>query len=175
MTAEVSVRAATLDDLPAVVELRLALLREYEAHPFYDRLRDDARQRAYDLYRTQLGSQYETIWLAERARRYVGILRCVESHTSPLLAPEHYCYISSVYVLPSERRNGVLRALMSAAERWCDERGIREMRLNNSTHAQIARDAWQSLGFEVVEEVRRRAVHAPDASLATAPSRAGAG
>ena len=174
MTAPLSVRAATLDDLPAIVELRLALLREYDNHPFYEHLRDDAMERAYELYRAQLASPYETIWLAIRAHHYVGILRCVESHSSPLLKPAQYCYISSVYVVPDERRNGVLRALVAAAEGWCDERGIREMRLNNSTYSRVARDSWQSLGFEVVEEVRRRDVHATDASLSSAHSRAGA-
>jgi GNAT superfamily N-acetyltransferase len=173
VTAGLSVRAAALDDLPAVVELRLALLREYEAHPFYEHLRDDARERAYEMYRAQLASPYESIWLAERGAQYVGILRCVESHSSPLLQPEQYCYVSSVYVVPSERRRGVLRALLTAAERWCDERGIREMRLNNSTRSPTARDAWQSLGFEVVEEVRRRPIHATDASLAGGHTRAG--
>jgi aminoglycoside 6'-N-acetyltransferase I len=64
-----------------------------------------------------------------------------------------------VFVVPSERRRGVLRALMTAAERWCDERDIPEMRLHNSASSREARDAWTSLGFEVVEEVRRREVH----------------
>jgi GNAT superfamily N-acetyltransferase len=174
VTTPLSVRAASLDDLNTVVELRLALLREYESHPFYENLRDDARLRAYELYGAQLASPYETILLAERGRASVGILRCVESQSSPLLEPERYCYVSSVYVIPDERRCGVLRVLLNAAERWCDERGIREMRLNNSTRAPIAREAWQSLGFEVVEEVRRRPVHVNDATLTTTHFRAGA-
>jgi GNAT superfamily N-acetyltransferase len=174
VTDSLSVRAATLDDIATVLELRLALLREYEAHPFYENLRADARVRALELYRSQLVSPYETIFLAERHRGAVGILRCVDSYGSPLLAPERYCYVSSVYVVQAERRRGVLRAMLVAAEQWCDERAISEMRLNNSTRSETARGAWQALGFESVEEVRRRAVHVIDDSLSVARPRAGA-
>jgi GNAT superfamily N-acetyltransferase len=174
VTPHLSVRAAQLDDLPVVVDLRLALLREYEEHPFYENLRADARDRAFELYRSQLVSPFDAIFLAERDTRAVGILRCVESHASPLLHPERYCYVSSVYVVPRERRRGVLRAMVVAAERWCDERAISEMRLNNSTRSASARDAWQALGFESVEEVRRRAVHVPNEPSSVARSRAGA-
>lgn len=160
MTRDLSVRPATLGDLDAIVELRLALLREYENHPFYARLRPDVRLRAYELYRAQVTSSYETIFIAERSKRVVGVLRCVETATSPVLLPERYCYVSSVYVASDERRKGVLHALMAAAERWCDERGLSEMRLHNSSRSRDARAAWTSLGFEVVEEVRRRDVHA---------------
>jgi hypothetical protein len=48
---------------------------------------------------------------------------------------------------------------MTAAEQWCDERGIDEMRLHNSSRSPSARQSWSALGFEVVEEVRSRAVH----------------
>jgi ribosomal protein S18 acetylase RimI-like enzyme len=169
-----SVRAATLGDLPIVVELRLALIREYNEHPFYERVRDDVRERAFELYRSQITSPYERIFLAERERRVVGILRCVEMNASPLLLPERYCYVSSVYVVPSTRQQGVLRAMLDAADRWCEERGIPEMRLNNSTSSAAARGAWHALGFEVVEEVRRRVVRAGDESVNEARTRAGA-
>lgn len=170
MTRELSVRAATLGDLDAIVELRLALLREYADHPFYAHLRPDVRLRAYELYRAQVSSPYETIFIAERSRRVVGVLRCVDTATSPVLLPERYCYISSAYVADGERKKGVLRALMGAAETWCDERGLGEMRLHNSSGSRDARAAWSALGFEVVEEVRRREVHANSTTAARAHS-----
>jgi GNAT superfamily N-acetyltransferase len=74
--------------------------------------------------------------------------------------PERYCYVSSVYVVPSARRRGVMRALVRAAERWCDDRGLGEMRLHNAASSRIAVAAWTALGFEIVEQVRRRVVRA---------------
>lgn len=170
MTRALSVRPATLDDLDTVVELRLALLREYADHPLYAHLRPDAKERAIGLNKAQLSSDRETMFVAVRGTRVVGLLRCVESMASPVLLPERYCYVSSVYVVPGERKKGVLRALMNAAEAWCDARGLTEMRLHNSSTTPSARASWGALGFEVVEEVRRRDVHPrPSANHPSAP------
>ena len=160
MTQELSVRRARVDDLDTVVELRLALLREYGDHPLYGNLRPDARDRAYELYRTQLTSPHETIFVAELEQRIVGLMRCVDMPSSPLLFPERYCYVSSVYVRPTVRRKGVLRALLAAADQWCEQEGIDEMRLHNSASALAAEKAWSALGFDLVEQVRRRTLHA---------------
>ncbi len=160
MTSDLSVRRATIEDLDTVVELRLALLREYGDHPLYGNLRPDARERAYELYRTQLKAPHEIIFVAELRHRIVGLLRCVDMPSSPLLFPERYCYVSSVYVRPAERRKGVLRALLAAADQWCEQEAIEEMRLHNSSTALVAEQAWSALGFELVEQVRRRTLHA---------------
>src|SRR3712207_6883246 len=56
-------------------------------------------------------------------------------------------YVSSVFVTPGARRAGVLRALLERAVRWCEDRGLHEMRLHsvdrkstrlNSSHANIS-------------------------------------
>ena len=63
--ARVRVRTATLRDLDAVVELRVALLREHPSHPIYGRLRPDVVERARGLFGAQLRSSMEVIFLAE--------------------------------------------------------------------------------------------------------------
>jgi len=150
------VRPATLDDLDTVVALRLALLREHARNVVYGRLRDDAPQRARRLFASQIESTHEVTLLAERRGRAVGILRCVEATGSPLLHPARYAYVSSVYVAPSARRSGVLRALMAAAEAWSRERGLAEMRLHNAADNPVAGATWEAMGFEVVEVLRVR-------------------
>jgi ribosomal protein S18 acetylase RimI-like enzyme len=156
VTDGLAVRRARLDDLKVIVELRLALLREYGDHPLYANLRSDADERAVDLFRAQVIAPNECIFLAERPGMVVGVLRCVESPITPLLFPDRYGYVSSVYVRPADRRQGVLHALIAAAEAWCDERGITEMRLHSATSSADAVGAWDALGFEIVEHVRRR-------------------
>ena len=148
-----AVRRATLADLPTIVDLRLALLRENADHPVYGRLRPDARERAYDVFGAQLRSPNEVIFLAETAGAIVGILRCVETLNSPLLHPDRYCYVSSVYVRPGARRGGVLKALLRRAGEWCRERDLTEMRLHNVPGGS-ASAAWSASGFAVIEEVR---------------------
>lgn len=153
----IAIRRATLADLPTVMELRLALLRENPDHPIYGRLRDDARDRAYEIFGAQLRSAHEVMFLAERSGEIVGILRCVDTPNSPLLHPARYCYVSSVYVRPDARRRGVMKSLLRRAEEWCAEHGLDEMRLHNVPGGS-ASAAWSARGFSIVEEVRRKRI-----------------
>ena len=148
-----TVRRAAPGDLATIVELRVALLRGHPEHAVYGRLRPDAHERAYELFGSQLRSPNEVMLLAERDGEVVGILRCVDTPNSPLLYPDRYCYVSSVYVRPASRRGGVLKALLRHAEAWCAHRGLTEMRLHNVPDG-VASAAWAAQGFVVVEQVR---------------------
>jgi GNAT superfamily N-acetyltransferase len=167
----VTVRRATSADLETVVDLRLSLLREYREHPVYGRIRSDAENVAHDVFARQLASNSETSFVAECDGKPVGLMRCVEMVSSPLLVPDRYCYVSSVYVRPEFRRRGVLRSLFAKARDWCAERGLTEMRLHSVDDHSGAAAAWDALGFDVVEQVRvrrltpspSRASHATDA------------
>ena len=154
----IRVREAVPRDLDAVMELRLALLREHPDHPIYGRLRADVNPRARELFSAQLRSPTESIFLAECDGSVAGILRCVESMGSPLLDPPRYAYVSSVYVRPDARRRGVLRAMLRAAETWSRARGLDQMRLHNVAGSPDAEGAWSAMGFVVVEQVRVRSV-----------------
>lgn len=150
----VTIRRATPADLDAVVRLRLALLREYPDHPIYGRMHPDADSLARPVFAAQLTSGNEVMFLAERAGEAIGILRAVEAAAAPFLVPERYCYVSSVFVEPSARRQGVLRRLLESAIAWCGERGLGEMRLHSVGSREAASAAWGALGFDVVEQVR---------------------
>lgn len=152
------VRQATIADLDVVVSLRLALVREHGSNPIYRRIRPDAPERARSLYTAQLNSDHEAIFLAMRSGIAVGILRIVESAGSIILDPPRYGYLSSVYVAPSARRRGILKLLMSAAEKWCEERGLDEMRLHSASDNPQSNATWDALGFGVVEHVRLRSL-----------------
>ena len=136
----------------------MALLREHAHNTIYRRLRADADARAAKLFAAQIQSPNEVIFLAEVDGECVGILRCIHSSGSPLLDPAQYGYVSSVYVVPKARERGVLRALLGAADAWCAERGLDEMRLHNAADNPLANAAWEALGFEVVEHLRVRSL-----------------
>jgi ribosomal protein S18 acetylase RimI-like enzyme len=153
-----SIRRATPDDLQIVIRLRIALLREHAGSPLYGRLRHDAEARAAIVFASQLKADDQVMFLAERGSEVVGILRCADTAGSPLLAPERYGYISSVYVVPAARREGVLNALFHAAEEWCRDRHLTELRLHNVPDNPMSSGAWTALGFEVVEHLRMRRI-----------------
>src|SRR5690606_38952811 len=150
------VRPATPDDLMVVVELRLALVTEHADNIIYGRTRRDMRTRARQLYLSQLRSPREVTLLAEHGGSVIGILRCVDSVGHPLLHPDRYGYISSVYVRPAARRHGALSALMRAAEQWCRERGLTELRLHNAADNPVSNATWEAFGFEIAEHLRVR-------------------
>jgi len=156
--SRVVVRRATQKDLSAILALRMALLREHAHNAIYGRLRADAETRAAKLFAAQLQSPNEVLFLADIAGETVGVLRCIHSSGSPLLDPAHYGYVSSVYVTPIAREQGVLRALLAEAVQWCNERGLEEMRLHNAADNPLANAAWEALGFEVVERLRVRSL-----------------
>ena len=56
---------------------------------------------------------------------------------------------------PEHRRRGILRVLLRAADAWCREREIADLRLHNVPGGAAAA-AWTAVGFDVVEEVRIR-------------------
>jgi GNAT superfamily N-acetyltransferase len=152
------VRQASAKDLPAILALRLALLREHAHNAIYGRLRTDAEERAAKLFAAQLQAPNEVIFLAELDGEIVGVLRCIQSSGSPLLEPAQYAYVSSVYVVPRARERGVLRALLASADEWCVGRGLEEMRLHNAADNPLANAAWEALGFEVAEHLRIRSL-----------------
>ncbi len=155
----VRVREATTDDLDAVVELRLALLRD-EGSAHSARLRPDAPERARALFAAELASDRGVTLLALARGRAVGVMRCAASQRADHLAPGRYAYLSWAWVRPEYRRRGVLRALVSAAERWSREHGLPEMRLRVSIDNVTGDAAWSALGFAPVELVRRRRITA---------------
>ena len=140
----------------------MALLREHRGNPIYARLRGDAPERARRIFAAQLSSPNERIFLAESDGTVVGIIRCVESAGSPLLEPARYAYISSAYVRPEARRRGALRALVAASRHWCAERGLDEARLHSVAGDEGSNRAWDALGFEVVEHMRRSPIGGDD-------------
>jgi ribosomal protein S18 acetylase RimI-like enzyme len=122
----------------------------------YRRLRPDAALRARRVFAAQLQSDGEVTFLAERGRRAVGVLRCVDSLGSPLLYPSRYGYVTSAFVRPEARRRGVLGRLVGAAVDWAASRGLTELRLHSSVSNPAANAAWDSLGFRPADYLRVR-------------------
>lgn len=147
-----------LRDLPELVALRVALLREEERNPFFANPHPDAEQRAEVLTRTELTTPGEAFLVAERDGAIVGMLRCRAVPRSPLVADSHVAVVTTVYVKPAHRRAGVLRALLAATDRWCRRKGLPGMRLQCALTNDVGRKAWEALGFSAAEMLYIRTV-----------------
>jgi ribosomal protein S18 acetylase RimI-like enzyme len=145
-------------DAERIAELRLALLAEHKTNAIYSRIRDDAPAHALELTKQQLAAERQVMFVAAEGDRVVGVLRCIDMRGHRLLRPSRYAMISTVFVEPAARRKGVLRSLMDAAIAWSRERKLKEMRLQNAVDNPLAVEAWEALGFRVVEQIRLRSL-----------------
>jgi GNAT superfamily N-acetyltransferase len=145
------VRRATPADLEAVVALRLALLREESRNPFFANPHPDAGRRARRLTKADLAAEDQVFLVAVRGEAVVGMLRCRAVRRSPLVADARQAIVTTVYVVPSQRRGGVLRALLQNADRWCRQHRLTGMRLQCALSNDVGRKAWEALGFKPAE------------------------
>lgn len=152
------VRRAAIRDLEAVTALRLALLREESGNPLFAYPHPDASRRALRLTRVQLETQGQVLLVAVRHEEIIGLLRCREVRRTPLVTGSRQAMVTTAYVVPAERRSGVLRALLDAADRWCRRRRLAGMRLHCSLNNATGRQAWESLGFGAAEVLYVRSI-----------------
>ena len=152
----VTVRLALASDVETLVRLRVALIREHEGSAIYGRPRQDIEARAHTLFTEQLAEGDQACFVAERDGSIIGCLRVRESRGSPLLLPARHGYLSSAYVTPESRREGVLHILVEHALAWSRARGLVEVRLHSDAMNDGAAVAWSALGFSVAEHLRHR-------------------
>lgn len=157
-SARVVVRRGTLKDLSQIVALRLALLREEERNPFFANPHPDAEARAVHLTRSELTTPGEVFLVAVRGESIVGMLRCRSVRRMPLVAEARQAVVTTVYVVPEQRRTGVLRALLDGVDRWCRQQGLTGIRLQCAVSNDVGRKAWESLGFAPAETLYLRTV-----------------
>ena len=156
--SRVAVRAATADDVTAIAAMRLALLQEEAENPFFANPHPDSARRTLRLTQSELETQGQVFLLALRGREAVGMLRCRAVQRTPLVAEARQAVVTTAYVVPSERRKGVLRALIAAADQWCQSNDLPAMRLQCSLTNDVGQKAWESLGFQPAEVVYLRDV-----------------
>lgn len=154
----VVVRPATVRDLAAVTALRLALLREESRNPFFANPHPDAGRRALRLTRKELLAKDQVLLVAQREDDILGMLRCRAVRRTPLVADSRHAVVTTVFVRPDDRRQGVLRALLRAADGWCRRRRIHDMRLQCALSNESGRRAWESLGFRSAEVLYLRSI-----------------
>lgn len=152
----ITVRQATSDDLATIVGMRLALLREESRSPLFADPHPDADARALRITAAQLLDTEQVFLLAMAGTEPVGELRCTISPGTPLLRDATRGFLTAAYVIPRFRRRGVLRHLVDAAVAWCAGHGVHDLRLHCTSENAEGNAAWEALGFEVVEVVRRR-------------------
>ena len=96
------------------------------------------------------------IFVAEKAGAIVGFVEVgLRSHAEDCDPRQPVGFLEGWFVVESERRSGVGRALVAAAEQWARDQGCIEMASNTWLDAGVSQKAHQAVGYEIVE----RTVH----------------
>ncbi len=152
----VVVREATGADLETIAAMRMALLLEESRSALFADPHPDAAARTRRITSAQLMDEDQVFLLAICGAEPVGTIRCAIASGTPVLRESTRGFLTAAYVTPRFRRHGVLRALVEAATAWCAARDVHDLRLHCTRENDEGNAAWEALGFEVVEVVRRR-------------------
>lgn len=117
----ITIRSATADDVPLILELIRALAR-FENEP------DAVRTTPEDLLRDGFGErpQFEVL-IAERDEKPVGFALFFATYSTWEGRPS--LYLEDLFVIESARKHGVGRALMAKLAAICVERGYQRLEL----------------------------------------------
>lgn len=156
-----SVRRAGLDDVDAVVHMRLALLAEESRSPLYRLRPGDPELEAREMTKRQLSLPRSPVLLAEWRNAgggtVAGMLRLSLGARSPLLEGGPIATLSMAWVDPQWRRRGVMKALVAHAIGLAAAAGATDVRLRCTVENEDGNAAWEAMGFRVAAVVRRRA------------------
>ncbi len=167
-----SIRLATVADIPVVNALRTEMLNELRAHRgSSDPAQDLEASNAEYLARAIPSGQYAG-WLAEEDGEPVGIAGCFYFERPPMERPGAVLEgrIVNVYTRPAWRGRGVGSALTRAAIEHARARGARRVRLGA---APDGRGVYARLGFQPVAnemELRLLPEATPPGEPAASPS-----
>jgi GNAT superfamily N-acetyltransferase len=146
----VVIRQARPDDLDAVTELEMGVIR-FDAQfgaaimrPATEALVDEDTRRA-------LTERPEWIWVAERDSRVVGLVNVQPPEESAWIAfmtrPGTTVYLQTMFVRPDERSGGLGAALVKHAHDELDARGISTTLLHHAQLNPLSAPFWNRMGY----------------------------
>jgi len=144
--ADYRVRAAALDDIPALVHQRVEMFIAMNVP--IDR---NAVSAAYDRWlQTTLPSDLYRAWLVETAAGEIaagGGITVIAWPPSPNSLGDRAAFVYNVYTEPAHRRRGLARMILETIHAWCRANGIATGFLNASDEG---RTLYESMGYQIV-------------------------
>jgi GNAT superfamily N-acetyltransferase len=150
LPADVVIREAGPDDLDAVTELEMGVIR-FDAHFGAAILRTDTETLVREATRKALARRQAWVWVAERSGRPVGLVHVLPPDESAWIAgmtgPGSTAYLQSMFVGPHERGGGLGAALVKRAHDELDARGISITLLHYAQMNPLSGPFWSRMGY----------------------------
>ena len=142
------IHAAREEDVPALVELWLDMMRDHEAFEPKIRLSPSAGYAYQSYLALHLRSPKSIVVLARQGRRTVGFCCAYVCQNLPMFLPAEFGYVSDLFILPGFRRQGVGSALMDRVTGFFSQAGVACAQLQVYRRNQGGRAFWERRGFE---------------------------
>ena len=148
--ADVVIREAGPDDLDAVTELEMGVIR-FDAHFGAAIPRPATEALVREATRQALARRQAWVWVAERSERLVGLVHVLPPDESAWIAgmtgPGSTAYLQSMFVGPDERGGGLGAALVKRAHNELDARGISITLLHYAQMNPLSGPFWSRMGY----------------------------
>jgi len=141
-------RRATLDDIPAIVELWKEMMDFHKKRdPFFTRA-DDGEQAFGQYLEKNINSEAACIYVAIIGGTIVGYcLGTLEKHP-PVLSVTDYGQVHDFAVTADYRRSGVGERLCNALQGWFVLKGVHRLEVHHSEFNEAASHFWEKMGYK---------------------------
>jgi RimJ/RimL family protein N-acetyltransferase len=137
------IRKATREDLPILLEFEQALI-EFERQ--FDPTLAPANVRYYDLT-AMIEAPHVELLVAESNGAVIGSGYARLEESKVYLKHRWHAYLGFMYVVPSQRGQGVNQQIIAALTHWTTAQNVHEQRLDVYHDNQAAVRAYEKAGF----------------------------
>lgn len=142
----ITVRRATLGDVPTLVELMQAFYADY-GFPLDHRW-------AADSFRALLDDDRRgAIWIASDGNAPAGYIVLTVRHSMEFGGLDGF--IDDFYVRPAYRRRGLGRSAINALLAECERRDLKALHVEAVREKTVARELYESIGLGVADDKRQ--------------------
>jgi aminoglycoside 6'-N-acetyltransferase I len=142
----VQVRAARKEDGPAWLRMRDALWPDFATTWHSDEIQQ--------FFAGKLSSPLAVLMAEDDTGKALGFAELSIRNYAEDCVTDRVAYLEGWYVVPGARRQGVGRALMTAAEQWARAQGCTEFGSDAVIDNEISAAAHRALGFTETVQIR---------------------
>ena len=145
---ETQIRRARQEDLEAVLDLWLEMMRYHGRLDPRFAPADNARDAFHNTMREWIGAAAKRVLVAVADGQVVGYAIGSIAENPPILKLRHFGHVSDICVPPEWRRQGIGRRLFGALRKWFRSRGLAVVQLNVAALNPAAQAFWREMGFQ---------------------------
>lgn len=154
MTADLTIRRATVADLPAIVVLVRAVVPLMQASGNYQWTSDYPNEA---VFASDVARQH--LWVAELAGQLAGVAALTQDQDAEYAdadwdATEPALVTHRLAVAPAAQGHGVAQALLAQAEHEARARGLRTLRVDTNSENAATQRLFPKLGYRFAGEIR---------------------